>query len=158
MSREILRRTESKTECFQVQLVTYCDLSVFFIVLKYIPQIPLKISIILLKSWTSTRYFSNSTGSHVTNYIVLGCPCSLMGGPIISKIAPKSTQKDQSWRRILKHSVPSSSLGSNCLFPISRRIEGFKVEPCKIIVLDRSWKWRCMLNKGELTLNQAPQG
>ena len=38
-----------------------------YINLRYIPQIPLKCSVILLKSWTSTGYFSNSTGSSVTN-------------------------------------------------------------------------------------------
>jgi hypothetical protein len=35
-----------------------------YIKLRYIP---LKWSVILLKSWTSTGYFSNSTGSSVTN-------------------------------------------------------------------------------------------
>ena len=39
----------------------------FYINLRYISWIPLKWSVILLKSWTSTTYFSNSTGSSVTN-------------------------------------------------------------------------------------------
>ena len=39
----------------------------FFIDLRYIPQILLKWSAILLKSPTSTGCFSNSTGSSVTN-------------------------------------------------------------------------------------------
>ena len=43
-------------------------LRLFYIVLRYIPWIPLKWSVILLKSWTSTGCFSNSTGSIVTNY------------------------------------------------------------------------------------------
>ena len=34
---------------------------------KYIPQTPLKWSVIFLKSWTSTNYFSNSTGSSITS-------------------------------------------------------------------------------------------
>ena len=35
--------------------------------LGYIQEIPLKWSVILLQSWTSTGYFSNSTGSFVSN-------------------------------------------------------------------------------------------
>jgi hypothetical protein len=38
-----------------------------YINLRYIPYIPLKWSVFLWKSWTSTGYFSNSTGSFVTN-------------------------------------------------------------------------------------------
>ena len=38
----------------------------FYINLRYIPQIPLKWSVILLNTWTSTGYFSNSTGSSIT--------------------------------------------------------------------------------------------
>ena len=43
-------------------------LRVSFIKVVYILQIPLKWSIILLQSWTSTGYFSNSTSSSVINY------------------------------------------------------------------------------------------
>ena len=39
----------------------------FFINLRYILWIPLKWWVIFLKSWTSTDYFSNSTGSSVTS-------------------------------------------------------------------------------------------
>ena len=42
-------------------------LGFFYINLRYIPQIPLKWAIILLKSRTSTGYFSYSTASSVTN-------------------------------------------------------------------------------------------
>ena len=42
-------------------------LQVTFVKLGYILEIPLKWSIIFLQSWTSTGYFSNSTGSFVTN-------------------------------------------------------------------------------------------
>ena len=42
-------------------------LLVSFIKLGYILQIPLKWLVIFLQSWTSTGYFSNSTGSFVTN-------------------------------------------------------------------------------------------
>ena len=38
-----------------------------FIKLRYIPYIPPKWSVIFLQSWTSVAYFSNSTGSFVTN-------------------------------------------------------------------------------------------
>ena len=38
-----------------------------FINLMYILLIPLKWSVIFLQSWTSSAYFSNSTGSFVTN-------------------------------------------------------------------------------------------
>ena len=37
-----------------------------FIKMGYIPHIPLNQSVIFLQSWTSTGYFSNSTGSSVT--------------------------------------------------------------------------------------------
>ena len=40
---------------------------VSFLKLGYILYIPLKWPIIFLQSWTSTAYFSNSTGSSVTN-------------------------------------------------------------------------------------------
>ena len=51
----------------QVQLVTCWHPSIFYINLRYISYISLKWLVILLKSWTSTNYFSNSTGSSVTN-------------------------------------------------------------------------------------------
>ena len=38
-----------------------------FMKLGYVPYFPLKWSVIFLQSWTSTSYFSNSTGSFVTN-------------------------------------------------------------------------------------------
>ena len=38
-----------------------------FITLRYILQIPIKWSVIILQSWTSTGYSSYSTGSSVTN-------------------------------------------------------------------------------------------
>ena len=44
-----------------------CDLLVFFINFKYIQQNPLIRSVNFLKSWPSTGYFSNSTGSSVTS-------------------------------------------------------------------------------------------
>ena len=47
---------------------SYVDnLLVSFIKLGYILKIPLKWSVNFLQSWTSTGYFSNSTGSFVTN-------------------------------------------------------------------------------------------
>ena len=39
----------------------------FFTNVRCIPWIPSKCSVIMLKSWTSTAYFSNSTGSFVTS-------------------------------------------------------------------------------------------
>ena len=39
----------------------------FYLNLRYIPWIPLKWSVILLKSWTAAIFPSNSTGSSVTN-------------------------------------------------------------------------------------------
>jgi hypothetical protein len=46
----------------------HVDIHRFFLIkLGYILQIPLKWSVIFLLSWTSTSYFSNSTGSSVTN-------------------------------------------------------------------------------------------
>ena len=47
-----------------------------FLILGYILWIPLKRSVIFLQSWTSTGYFSNSTGSFVTN-----CRFSSIVGP-----------------------------------------------------------------------------
>ena len=44
--------------------------------LRYIPYIILKLLVIFLQSWTSTGYFSNSTGSFVTN-----CRFILITGP-----------------------------------------------------------------------------
>ena len=43
------------------------DLRFFYTNLRYIPWIPLTWLVILLRSWTSTGYFSNSTGSSVIN-------------------------------------------------------------------------------------------
>ena len=46
----------------------YVDILRFsFIKWRYFLQIPLKWSIIFMQSWTSTGYFSNSTGSFATN-------------------------------------------------------------------------------------------
>ena len=54
----------------------YADILRFsFIKLGYILQIPLKWSVIFLQSWTSTGYFSDSTGSSGTN-----CRFSLIVG------------------------------------------------------------------------------
>ena len=61
------RHNWSKTWCFQVQLVACFYLLIFLIDLKCIPWIPLKQSIMLLKSRPSTGYFYNSTGSTVTS-------------------------------------------------------------------------------------------
>ena len=69
-----------------------------FIKLRYILEIPLKWSVIFLQSWTSTGYFSNSTGSSVTScrfspIIVTGslslvCEVGLRVWPIMPRNLP----------------------------------------------------------------------
>ena len=54
--------SDSKSSQLHVDIFRFC-----FIHLRYILLIPLKWSVILLKSPTSTIYFSNSTGSSVSN-------------------------------------------------------------------------------------------
>ena len=56
-----------RSQCLQVQPVTYWQPPAFFIKLGHILYVPLKWSVISLRSWTSTGYFWNSTGSFVTN-------------------------------------------------------------------------------------------
>ena len=58
--------SDSKSNRLHVDIFRFC-----FIHFRYIPQIPLKWSVLLLRSWTSTGYISNSTGSSVTNRPVL---------------------------------------------------------------------------------------
>ena len=50
VSKKIIDLNQLKSQCFQVQLVTYGDLLGFFIHLRYILQIPRKRSIVFLKS------------------------------------------------------------------------------------------------------------
>ena len=60
---------DSWCKATQIQPVIRWQFRVCCIRLKCILlQIPLKWLVILLKSWTSTSYFSNSTGSSVTNH------------------------------------------------------------------------------------------
>ena len=55
-----------------INWIMLCDIfSVFFINLRYILEIPLEWSVIFLEYWTSTGYFSNSTGSSVTTLLCL---------------------------------------------------------------------------------------
>ena len=62
---QIFGDNQSTSQCFQVCL--HVDIFWFlFVCLRFIPQILLKWSIFLLKSWTSTSVFSSSTGSSVT--------------------------------------------------------------------------------------------
>ena len=58
LSEEIFGHNLSKSSCFQVQLVTCCDLCDFFFCnLRHIPQVPLKWSIIFVKSWNFNWLF-----------------------------------------------------------------------------------------------------
>ena len=66
--REIFGHNRLRSECLQVQPVTCWHPLFFFTKLGYILKIPLKWSVIVLQSWTSTGYLSNSTGSFETNY------------------------------------------------------------------------------------------
>ena len=59
---DLSRSYVSKSNRLHVDIVRF-----FFINLKYNLYIFLKWSVIFLKSWTSTGYFSNSTGSSVTS-------------------------------------------------------------------------------------------
>jgi hypothetical protein len=67
-----------------------------FIKLGYIPYIPLKWLVIFLQSWISTGYFSNSTGSSVTN-----CRFS----PIIGQVS-KPCQKEHTLARVFSLDYP----------------------------------------------------
>ena len=62
VSRKIYGHNRTKSQHFQVQLVTCCDLSIFFIDFMYISWILLNELIIFLKSSNSTNYFLNSIG------------------------------------------------------------------------------------------------
>ena len=65
-SRLIFGHNQTKSQCFQVQLVTCCDLSIIFCWFEHF-SVPLKWSVILLKLWTSNQYLSKSTNSFVTS-------------------------------------------------------------------------------------------
>ena len=67
--QEIFGHNWSKSQCYQVQPATCCDVSIFWLspILRHIPWSPLEWTINLLQSRTSTGYFSFSTGSSITS-------------------------------------------------------------------------------------------
>jgi len=65
---EFVGHNRSKSSCFQFQRVTCCDVSVFlWFFLRYIPWIPQKMISYNPEVLNFTSYFSNSTGSSITN-------------------------------------------------------------------------------------------
>ena len=55
--------SDSKPNRLHVHIFQFCSIHLRYI----LAQIPLEWSINLMESWTSTIYFSNSTGSSATN-------------------------------------------------------------------------------------------
>ena len=87
----------------------------FYINLRYIPWIPLKWSIILLPSWTSTGYSSNSTGSSVTN-----CRFS----PILAGRTPQTSNPPT--HPLLLNQRPHPVRWKNIIQPMAEALNGPK--------------------------------
>ena len=67
MFGELFGHNRSRSQCFQIQPVSCCDLPYFFIHSRHNLSVPLTWLAIFLKSWFSAGYFSNSTGSYVSS-------------------------------------------------------------------------------------------
>ena len=89
-----------------------------FIKLGYILQIPLKWSVIVLQSWTSTGYFSNSTGSFVTK-----CRFSpTIGVGSMWHRYPAKSQQSSPKKTLLFIEKPIIKLESNLQFNLKNKI------------------------------------